>query len=216
MERALETGRLCLRSPIGEIDEARRYLEAAVSAHAAGRPDDVMELIRLADIPAIREWTNSIWGKDSRYVQYRAVQNAPPFFSKRERVALRMPTLLERSRLLLRDGYHCRFCQMPVIRKEVRERIRKLYPAGRIWGRLNIDQHAAFQAMWVQYDHVLPHARGGANDLKNMLITCAACNYGRMQYTLEEVGLADPRTREPIRSNWDGLERFPSVESVPS
>ena len=27
-------------------------------------------------------------------------------------------------------------------------------------------------------------------------------------YTLEELGLLDPRLREPTRSAWDGLERF--------
>jgi hypothetical protein len=29
-----------------------------------------------------------------------------------------------------------------------------------------------------------------------------------MAYTLEEVGLLDPRDRQPIRSAWDGLERL--------
>jgi hypothetical protein len=36
-----------------------------------------------------------------------------------------------------------------------------------------------------------------------------------MHYTLEEVGLADPRLREPIRSTWDGLERLLQHRSVP-
>lgn len=62
--------------------------------------------------------------------------------------------------------------------------------------------------LWLQYDHLLPHARSGTNDLENVVITCAPCNYGRGGYTLEEVGLADPRLREPVRSTWDGLERF--------
>ena len=84
----------------------------------------------------------------------------------------------------------------------------KVYEHLKLWGRKNIEQHAAFQAMWVQYDHVLPIARGGTSTLDNMVITCAACNYGRMDYTLEEVGLTDPRKRKPMRSGWDGLERF--------
>ncbi len=38
-----------------------------------------------------------------------------------------------------------------------------------------------------------------------------------MDYTLDELGLIDPRTREPARSSWDGLERFttPATERVP-
>ncbi len=62
--------------------------------------------------------------------------------------------------------------------------------------------------MWVQYDHIVAHARGGDNSIDNMVITCAPCNYAKWNYLCEEIGLIDPRTREPMRSTWDGLERF--------
>jgi 5-methylcytosine-specific restriction endonuclease McrA len=110
--------------------------------------------------------------------------------------------------LIQRDGHHCRFCGTPVIRKEVRRRVTSAYPDLRIWGVGNINQHAAFQTMWAQFDHILPYTRGGTNEIDNLVVTCAPCNFGRMQYTLEEVGLVDPRTRDPVRSTWDGLERF--------
>ncbi|RMD82343.1 MAG: HNH endonuclease [Candidatus Dadabacteria bacterium] len=200
--------RTCLRDPIPEIFDAARYLDAAVSAHLAGRPDIAEELIRRADIPAIREWTESLWGKNSPYVKYRAVANAPQDLPKEQRAEARMPTLAEKQQLHARDGYHCRFCGIPVIRREIRQRIQKVYPKALKWGRKNIEQHAAFQAMWAQYDHVLPHAKGGTNELDNIVVTCAPCNFARMNYTLEEVGLVDPRTRAPVRSSWDGLERF--------
>lgn len=200
--------RFCLRKSIPEIADAARYLDAAVSAHFLGRSDLAEELIRIADMPVIREWTESLWGKNSPYVQHRVVANALPSLSKEPRANDRMPPLGEIQHLHLRDGYHCRFCEIPVIRKEVRERFRTSYPNVRVWGKKNVEQHAAFQAMWAQYDHVVPHARGGNNDLANIVITCAPCNFGRMDSTLEEVGLVDPRTREPIQSTWDGLERF--------
>lgn len=40
------------------------------------------------------------------------------------------------------------------------------------------------------------------------LKTCAPCNYSRMDFTLDELGLRGPRYSEPVRSSWDGLERF--------
>jgi hypothetical protein len=86
--------------------------------------------------------------------------------------------------------------------------VASLYPEAVPWGRKNSEQHAAFQAMWAQYDHVLPHAKGGTNDLSNVVITCAPCNFGRMEFTLEEVGLIDPRSRSPKTTQWDGLERL--------
>jgi len=204
----LEVDRLCLREPISEIADAARYLDEAVSAHHAGRTDLAESLIRLADMPVIWEWTESIWGANSLYVQYREINGAPPTLPEDQRDKKREPTNLDKQLLHQRDGYHCRFCGIPVIRDEIRNAIKKVYSDALPWGRKNSEQHAAFQAMWVQYDHLLPHARGGKTDLENLLITCAPCNYGRSGKTLEEVGLRDPRTREPVHSTWDGLERF--------
>ena len=198
----------CFRDPIPEIAVAARYLEEAVSAHLVGQSELAEALIRRADMKEIGDWSESLWGKQRRlYVKYRPVSGAPPSLPKEQRAKGR-PTSAVKHGLLRRDGYHCRFCGIPVIREEVRNRIRKIYPYALRWIRKNTEQHTAFQAMWVQYDHLLPHARGGNNDLENIVITCAPCNFGRSDYTLEEVGLVDPRTREPVRSTWDGLERF--------
>ncbi len=207
-EKTRLTARLCFREPIDEIDQAAQLLNDAVSAHLEGKFALAANLIRRADIPAIRDWTESLWGREHPYQMYRAVLSAPPGLCKEMRVKVRMPTAAEKADLLRRDGYHCRFCGIPVIRQTIRTKLKKLYPESLQWGRTNSTQHAAFQAMWVQYDHLVPHARGGDNDPENMLITCAPCNFGRMNYTIEEVGLIDPRTRVPIRSSWDGLERL--------
>jgi 5-methylcytosine-specific restriction endonuclease McrA len=202
------TGRRCLRKPIPEIADAARLLDAAVTAHLMARRDLAEELIRLADMPALRDYGESLWGTKSPHVQYRPVPDAPPSLAKDQRVKVRMPNTAEKAVLYRRDGYHCRFCGIPVIRKEMRKRIREVYPDALRWGPTNAEQHAAFQLMWAQYDHVLPHARGGNNELDNVVIACAGCNFARMHYTLEEVGVVNPRTCEPTRPSWDGLERF--------
>jgi len=209
----LTTGRPCLRESIDEIEIAAGYLNEAVSAHIYNQFELAKELINRANMPpiraAIRGWTESLWGQSSQYVQYRFVAGSPPVLGTAQREPLRMPTSVEKRLLHERDGYRCRFCGIPVIRREVRDRFRKLYPDVIPWGKTNKEQHAAFQAMWAQYDHILPHARGGNNDLNNIVVSCAPCNFGRMSYILEEVGLMDPRNREPIQSTWDGLERHP-------
>lgn len=205
METKLRT---CLRDPIPEIYDAARYLDAAVAAHIAGETGMAEDLIRLADMPKIRAWTESIWGSGGVYTELQQSLGEPKAVPKDERDPIRMPNKQGVEALHDRDGYHCKFCGIPVIRKEVREIIRKQYPSVLSWGKKNVDQHAAFQAMWVQYDHILPHARGGATDLNNMVITCAPCNYGRMNYLVEEIGLAHPDMNEPFDSSWDGLERI--------
>jgi 5-methylcytosine-specific restriction endonuclease McrA len=202
------TARNCLREPIPEIEVAARLLDAAVTAHLEGHAELVERLVRQANMPAIREWTDSLWGANSPYAPSRKSSPSRAPLAVHARESERMPSAEYRRHLHLRDGYHCRFCGIPVIRKEVRQRFRKRYPQLSIWGRRNVDQHAAFQAMWAQYDHVVPHSAGGGNGLDNLVVTCAPCNYSRMDFTLEESGLVDPRIRAPVSSKWDGLERF--------
>lgn len=212
----LKRARFCLREPIPEIAVAARYLDEAVSAHIIGNTELAGQLIQRADMPEIRAWVESLWGSKSPYTHRRAVQGAPPTIPKDRLDPQRHPTPEQKKQLLQRDGYNCQFCGIPVIRVEIRKRLKELYPHALMWGGKNREQHPTFQAMWVQYDHILPHARGGTSDMENLIITCAPCNYGRMDYTLEEVGLADPRTREPVRSSWDGLERLLVAEKSKS
>ena len=101
--------RRCLRDSIPEIADAARYLDAAVSAHGAGRSDLAEALIRLADMTAIREWTESLWGKNGAYVKVR--QQAPALMSAAAPNPRRMPTAAEKALLHERDGYHCRFAE---------------------------------------------------------------------------------------------------------
>jgi 5-methylcytosine-specific restriction endonuclease McrA len=200
--------RNCLRDPIPEIFDAARFLDAAVSAHLLGKHEIAEELIRMADMPVVAAWTASLCGAGGPWSRPFPVEKPLPFLPKEQRFENRMPNGAEKAALIERDGFNCRFCGLPLIRKETRSAIRKTYPLSVRWGNKVSDLHAAFHALWLQYDHLIPHSRGGTNDLSNMLVTCAPCNYGRWHLTLEEVGLADPRVRAPVHSGWDGLERF--------
>lgn len=197
--------RRCLHEPIPQVMDAARYLDAAATAHLASNSVLAEHLFRLADIPEVREWTESIWGKRSPHLKLQATRVFSS--SSTPRVKQRMPSTSDKRILHLRDGYHCRFCSIPVIRKEVREALRISYQGAIPWGSTNGSQHAAFQAMWAQYDHVIPHALGGDSSLDNLVVTCAPCNFGRMNHSLEEVSISDPRKRAPLSSHWDGLER---------
>ena len=196
--------RRCFRDPIPELFTAANNLDAAVSAHIEGRTEEAHDYFHLANNLEVRAWLESIWGKGSPYV---TVSKLPPPPAS-VRVPARIPTLLQKRALHTRDGYHCRFCGIPVIRPEVRKLAVKLYPTAVTWGRTNALQHAGFQALWAQYDHVVPHSCGGTNELDNLVVTCSGCNFGKMSYRLEELGLLDPRDFLPIASTWDGLERL--------
>ena len=198
--------RICFRPPIPEIFDCVSLIRTAVDAHLLNNHAEAKALLVQANSPIVRDWLNSVWGKESPYVQLRAIPDGPPILNKSARLETRMPNAAEKAALHRRDGFNCRFCGIPVIRREVRQFLHSLYPEALPWGRTNVSQHSAFQALWAQYDHILPHSRGGTNALDNMVIACAACNFGRMDFTLEEVGIDDPRTRQPQHSDWNGLE----------
>ena len=200
--------RRCLREPIAEIEIAAQHVRDAVSAHLRGERGVAEELFRLADDRIVWDWLDSVWGKKSAYNQPRRIVGDPPVVPKERRAWPRDATAETKRLIHRRDGHYCRFCKMPVIRGSVRAAISGEYPGAVPWGETNATQHAAFQCMWAQYDHILPHARGGCSDLENVYLTCAACNYGRGNYLLEEFDLMHPRLHEGRRGNWDGLDCF--------
>ena len=205
----METNRPYLKAPISEIAEAAQYLDEAVTAHMNGDRERASELLRLADMPVLHEWIEPLWSSHCRfYQQFREVVGEPKVLPKAERIPVRMPDTALKLKLLARDHFRCRFCGIPVIRDAIRKRLRQIYPDVVRWGRLSSHQHARLKVLWAQFDHVLPHSRGGNNDLDNIIVTCSGCNFGRGGFTLAQCGLADPRLRAAQESDWDGLERL--------
>jgi hypothetical protein len=208
-----------MREPVPEIWRVAALLSDAADAHIAGDRRKADALFREANCAVARGWLESLWGSAKRnpdqayYRRVRNVTNAPPLLAKFEREPCRMPNAAERKVLIEKFTRHCVFCGIPLIRAEVRQLLSRHYPEAVTWGNTNPSQHAGFAVLWMQFDHVLPHSRGGTSSLSNMILTCAGCNYGRMHNTLEELGLLDPRTREYPKTNWDGLERIFSANT---
>ena len=200
--------RTCLREPTPAIEAAADLLAKAVAQYLAGNRTEAASLLREADSESVREWAESLWGKGSKYAPSGPKLPTP---AVAENMLPRMPSFARQAELHLRDGYYCRFCGIPVVRMQIREALRRQFPEVQIWGTGNKSQHAALQCMWAQYDHLVPHSRGGTNDLENLVVTCAPCNYARMQYTLEEAGLLNPLHRPARVGPWTGLEHLLSA-----
>ena len=180
----LSTTRRCLREPIPDIFRATEMLDRAVDAHAAGDRAEAAKLIAETNLDSIRDWTDSLWGSTDPLIhRVREVRGAPPVLAEEDRIPVRMPNAEERRRLIGRDGYHRRFCGIPLIRLEIRNAMRKVYAEALPWptrGKgCDKHKHATFLCMWLQYDHITPHSRGGGNGLDNLAVTCAPCNFGR-------------------------------------
>ena len=100
--------RRCLLEPISEIWTAARLLSEAVRAHLSNERTCAEALIRESDIPAIAEWTNSVWGVRSEIIhRFRPVPSSPPKLAKEIRPRPRMPTFETCVRVKERDGLFC-------------------------------------------------------------------------------------------------------------
>jgi len=206
--------RRCLVDPIEEIFVAADLMHQAAEAHFEASYQEAERLFALANDPVVWAFTDAAWGAGAkkRYA-FITVADAPPYLSRQLRPQPRMPTLSTMRAVVERDGYHCRFCGMPVVSSMIRKLAHAAYPVAVPWGSTNSSQHAGFQCMWLQFDHILPNSRGGTSDFDNVVTTCAPCNFGRMEATLAEAQLVHPLAVEDRRSwagknRWNGLERL--------
>lgn len=178
----------------------------------AGDSRMAARLIKAADNPVVRAFTEAAWGAGGKERHsFITLADAPPTLARAARPLPRMPTRDTQKAVVLRDGYHCRFCGLPVIQPSVRALLHRAYPDVLGWGFTNLSQHAAFQCLWLQFDHVLPNSRGGASTLDNVIVTCTPCNFGRMETTLREALLIDPLSR-PTPKKWDGFNDWDGLE----
>jgi hypothetical protein len=197
-----------IKQPIPEIHAAYRALSAAVDAHLSGDFPAAKVHFEAANDPKVWRWLDDAWIGVRKHI----VHKEPPADTREIPAADRDPdraiSPAVRAEVLMRDGY----CGLPVIDAGIRKNAHTLYPTAVPWNsRVSKEQHAGFQVFWLQFDHVEPHSHGGRSTAENVVVSCAACNFGKDKHTLRQLDLIDPRDRPPVPSDFDGLERFHSV-----
>ena len=114
-----------------------------------------------------------------------------------------------RKEVFQRDNYTCQYCGTKVIPKEVFASYSKL--VGEDFFRAtgtNGERHGIVLAFRANADHVVPWIHGGKTSTENLVTSCWPCNYGKSGYTLEEIGITDPREKKLTNSEWQGLTEY--------
>ncbi|PDT46652.1 hypothetical protein CO661_17230 [Sinorhizobium fredii] len=203
----MEPVRRSIKEPISAIFQAWELLSSAAEAHLNGDRANAEALFRRADLTAVWSWINPAWTRPDLNVRISKPDGDTQIIPPIKRDALRDPPRNVKAAVLARDGYQCRYCGIPVVHADIRKIAHELYPDAVPWDwRDPRKQHAAFQCLWLQYDHVVPHSHGGSSSEENIVISCALCNFGKDRFTLKQLGLSDPRLRPPVPISWDGLE----------
>ena len=106
--------------------------------------------------------------------------------------------------LFLRDNFTCRYCGKHTIfigtLRAVNALLPNDFPYHPHW-KWN-DTHPAFWELTASCDHLKPVARGGTNNIDNLVTACYKCNSIKTNWTLEELRW---ELHEPTNDSWDGL-----------
>lgn len=208
--------RTSLKQPIPEVYIAIFSLEAAVDAHLAGDQELAAAKFKEANCPATWLWLNEAWTRVIKHVVIKKPVGDTQVIPKSERDPDRTIATWIKQAVLARDGYRCRYCGLPVVHADIRKIAHQLYPKEIPWNPIvPAEKHSAFQATWLQFDHVEPHSHGGKSSVENVVISCALCNFGKDRFTLRQLHIEDPRLRPPVTSNFDGLERLRQAAPSP-
>ena len=199
--------RTCFEPPPDAVWEAAGSLSQAADAALAGDHRTAIEAIRAAERAELLVWGVPVMSVvNPEIIRWRPIDEAtlPPNC----RVDGRGfgPSLLDA--MYRRDGWRCRFCGCPVVHPAARTRLAQLLPGAFRWTACYGD-HAGFFVLSGVADHVQPHSWSGPTSLDNLVTCCQPCNYGRGPAFVAEMGLIDPRSRDPYPADgWDGLERM--------
>ena len=97
------------------------------------------------------------------------------------------------SRLFARDNYKCRYCSDPVISKKMFKEANSVIGSSFLpLGRTNLTRSGFYLMFVATLDHVTPWSLGGKTDESNLVTSCWSCNYGKANFTVEQIGLRNP------------------------
>ena len=192
--------------PVPELHLAATLLDACADLTLWGKRTLAASLLAAADRPEILSYTRRICSRLSLEVHRQT--RLPKTLPVSERAPGRMPSAETQRSIFRRDGWRCRYCGIRVISRGARKFLIVTYPTEAKWGAKEFERHAALYSTAASLDHIVPHSRGGQNEISNFVTACYCCQFGRGQYLLSEVEFSNPLDRAPVQSDWDGLSRL--------
>lgn len=189
-------------------DQIDTFTEVAERAFA-GDVDGARGLISTIDGQSLMDWFDVI-AQNVADVRYTLISGNPP---RRRSGAGEHPTPSPArvAAIAERDGYRCGYCGIRVIEPAILKKVQMkvgldVFPSkSNKKGSSNRDYHGIWVTTAVTLDHVVPYSESGDDSDSNLITSCWGCNFGKYDYTCEELGLRSPRVSTDIDSMWRGL-----------
>lgn len=186
------------------IDQSLDDLRNILSLAQEGKIEKARQTLLKSPDLDLRSWF-SVHGQNSGVWRRKAFNATTPMLVAPLDLVTKLPPF--EVAIFTRDNYHCRYCGSKVIVKRDFKKMQGLlgeeyFPLdGTNRGRSGF--YLMFRAT---LDHVFPRSLGGATAEENLVTCCWPCNYGKSDYTLEQIGLDNPFARAPSREpKWEGI-----------
>lgn len=186
-------------------DELKLFIDAVRTAAAGDRAKSIQLLSKIKS-DELRDW----------YCEHGQMSgmfrnNELKIETERKNISLdslRSPDKYQKE-VFQRDDYACQYCGVKVIPEEVFAAYSKFVGLDffRATGT-NSERHGIVLAFRANADHVVPWIHGGRTSPENLVTSCWSCNYGKSGYTLEEIGIDDPREKKITNPKWQGLTEY--------
>ena len=197
-ELGLDISRWSRQAPLEKpewIDDSLDDLRKALNLAREGKIDEARMTLKDSADFELRKWFG-VHAQNCGVWRYTALNVPTP-----EPIApLDLETKLTKFEVPIfnRDNHHCRYCGSKVIAKNDFKKMQKLLGEESFPLRGTNKGRSGYYLMFcATLDHVFPRSLGGATDEDNLVTCCWSCNYGKSNYTLEQIGLDNPLDRIP-------------------
>ena len=195
------------------VDKEIDKLIRAVKKINAGQKAEAKKILRSIRGKEMTEWYENVGQWTGAYrrnlLNSKKLKEIPKSHRASSNISLEM-----QMKVIKRDNYRCRYCQIRLIHKN------EIITLQNKFGRKMIPickesknereyavtfRHGIINMCQATYDHVKPLQLGGRSSVGNLVATCKACNYGKGKFSLKELGLNQPRKWQIIVDEWQGL-----------
>ena len=190
--------------------DAVKNFTLAIDELVKGNRKESLEALRKCNSEAIGSFYIE-HGQQSAYFRvsnWRQIRKENQY-KKKFNLSPRNPTPKKSQEVFERDFYRCRYCSLPIIKANVFSEYSRIVGSDNFPNkRKNTERNGITLGLRGVADHVEPYASGAGTEMDNLVTSCYSCNFGKAGYTLEQIGIFDPRLKQPVNDGWLGLTEF--------
>ncbi len=193
----------CLVHPPPQLYSSTVQLIVIADALETGEVETIRDALNSIDLDACRQY----WLDCGNEATRRHNKEAHLGRDRAKRVTVSKAV---RRTIGERDGWRCRYCALPVVWAGFSKSLFEV-----LVEEVGDDANDLWRVFNQFPDHIAPVSAGGSNTVDSIVSTCGPCNFGKFACEIDELGLENPLTRDPILDGWTGLVGRPRLVAPP-